>query len=123
MRRAVDEARAVGGQVVVLTFHPHPVAVLAPDEGAPAAAVAARSADAACATSASDVVVLQRFTPRFAALDPEAFIRDFLGAHLELLHVVVGHNVSFGRGARGHGGDAARARARATGSPSTRSVR
>jgi riboflavin kinase / FMN adenylyltransferase len=45
-----------------------------------------------------DVTVVQRFTPLFAALEPDAFIRAFLAAHLELLHVVVGYNVTFGRG-------------------------
>jgi hypothetical protein len=30
-------------------------------------------------------------------MDPEAFVRDFLLEHLELLHVVVGYNVNFGR--------------------------
>src|SRR5262249_20599986 len=31
----------------------------------------------------------------------ELFVREFLGQHLELLHVVVGYNVSFGRGRAG----------------------
>src|SRR5262249_58500073 len=44
---------------------------------------------------------VQRFTPRFAALEPEEFVRDYLGAQLEMLHVVVGGNVSFGRGRAG----------------------
>src|SRR3989442_1508095 len=44
-----------------------------------------------------DVTVVQRFTRAFAALDPEAFVRDFLLRHLELAHVVVGYNVNFGR--------------------------
>src|SRR5882724_1665332 len=35
--------------------------------------------------------------PALAALDPEAFVRDFLLRHLELAHVVVGYNVNFGR--------------------------
>ena len=41
--------------------------------------------------------MLQRFTLDFAKLNPEAFVRDFLLAHLDIAHVVVGYNVSFGR--------------------------
>ena len=50
-----------------------------------------------------DVAVLQRFTRGFAALEPEAFVRDFLCRHLELRHVVVGYNVNFGRNRAGSG--------------------
>jgi riboflavin kinase/FMN adenylyltransferase len=100
VRRAVDEARAVGGQVVTLTFHPHPVAVLAPDK-TPPLLQSLHDRLALLRDLGADVVVIQRFTPAFAALDPEAFVRDYLGAHLELLHVVVGHNVSFGRARAG----------------------
>lgn len=100
VRRALDEARAVDGQVVVLTFHPHPVAVLAPKK-APLLLQSLHDRLTLLRDLGVHVVVLQRFTPRFAALDPEAFIRDYLGAHLEMLHVVVGHNVSFGRARAG----------------------
>jgi riboflavin kinase/FMN adenylyltransferase len=100
VRRALDEARAVAGQVVVLTFHPHPIAVVAPDK-APPLLQSLRDRLTRLRELGVDVVVVQRFTPRFAALDPEAFVRDFLAVHLELLHVVVGYNVTFGRGRTG----------------------
>ena len=100
VQRAVSEARATGGQVVVLTFHPHPVAVLAP-ERSPPLLQSLRDRLALLRDLGADVTVVQRFTPRFAALEPEAFVRGFLGAHLELLHIVVGYNVSFGRGRAG----------------------
>jgi riboflavin kinase / FMN adenylyltransferase len=100
VQRAVSEARAAGGQVVVLTFHPHPVTVLAP-ERSPPLLQSLRDRLALLRDLGADVTVVQRFTPRFAALEPEAFVREFLGTHLELLHVVVGHNVSFGRGRAG----------------------
>ena len=100
VRRAAAEARALGGQVVVLTFHPHPVAVLAPDK-APPQLQSLHDRLARLRDLGVDTVVVQRFTPRFAALEPEEFVRDYLGAQLEMLHVVVGGNVSFGRGRAG----------------------
>jgi riboflavin kinase/FMN adenylyltransferase len=97
VRRALDEARGVGGQVVVLTFHPHPIAVVAPDK-APPLLQSLRDRLARLRDLGVDVTVVQRFTPAFAALEPDAFIGQYLSSHLELLHVVVGYNVTFGRG-------------------------
>jgi riboflavin kinase/FMN adenylyltransferase len=94
VRRAVAEARAVGGQVVVLTFHPHPVAVLAPDK-APPLLQSLHDRLARLRDLEVHVVVVGRCTPRFATLEPEAFVRDYLGRHLELVRAVVGYNVSF----------------------------
>ncbi len=96
VERAVREARAIGGQAVVLTFAPHPLAVIAP-ERAPARIQSLRDRLAVLRTLGIDVAVVQRFTRAFAARDPETFVRDFLRAHLDLRHVVVGYDLTFGR--------------------------
>ncbi|HEV7731712.1 MAG TPA: bifunctional riboflavin kinase/FAD synthetase [Candidatus Binatia bacterium] len=96
VQRAAAEARAVGGQVVVLTFHPHPTAVLVPHR-APARIQSLHGRLLTLRTLGVEVAVVQRFTRAFAGLEPEAFVRDLLMRRLELLHVVVGYNVSFGR--------------------------
>jgi riboflavin kinase / FMN adenylyltransferase len=96
LRRAVERARAIGGRAVALTFEPHPLAVLVP-ERAPPIIQPLHDRLVALRDLGIDVTVLQRFTRRFAALDPEAFVRDFLLRHLEVRHVVVGYSVNFGR--------------------------
>src|SRR5213079_2942199 len=96
VRRAVARARETAGVAVALTFEPHPVAVLAPAR-APLMLQTLHDRLASLAGLGIDVTVVQRFTHAFAALDPEAFVRDFLLRHLELAHVVVGYNVNFGR--------------------------
>ena len=96
IRAAVAEARRRGGHAVVLTFHPHPTAVLAPAR-APALVQSLRDRMALIRDLGADVLVVQRFTRAFAALEPEAFVRDFLLGGLEVAHVVVGYNVNFGR--------------------------
>jgi riboflavin kinase/FMN adenylyltransferase len=98
--RAVATAREIAGRVVALTFEPHPIAVLAP-ERAPALIQPMRERLRLLRDLGVDVLVLQRFTRAFAALEPEAFMTDFVLAHLEVAHVVVGHNVSFGRNRAG----------------------
>src|SRR5438093_11537530 len=96
VRRAVARAREAAGLAVALTFEPHPVAVLAPAH-APLMLQTLHDRLASLAGLGIDVTVVQRFTRAFAALDPEAFVRDFLLRHVELAHVVVGYNVNFGR--------------------------
>ncbi len=98
--RAVREARNVGGQAIALTFEPHPIAVLAP-ERAPPILQSLHDRLALLRDLGLGVTVLERFTRRFAALSPDAFVEDFLLRHLELLHVVVGYNVTFGRNRAG----------------------
>jgi len=96
IRRAVERADVVGGRAVALTFEPHPIAVLAPDRAPP---MIQPLHDRLASLRDLDIAttILQRFTLRFAALDPEVFVRDFLLRHVDVAHVVVGYNVNFGR--------------------------
>jgi riboflavin kinase/FMN adenylyltransferase len=94
--RAVARARTLDGHAVALTFEPHPLAVLVP-ERAPPMIQPLHDRLAALRGLGIETTVLQRFTREFAALEPESFVRDFLLRRLELLHVVVGYNVNFGR--------------------------
>src|SRR5689334_12299268 len=98
--KAVATARATGARAVALTFEPHPVAVLAPDR-APPTIQTLHDRLASLRDLGVDVTLLTRFTRDFASLDPEAFVRDFLLRHVDVAHVVVGDNVSFGRGRAG----------------------
>ena len=93
---AVRHAAEKGAQPAVLTFEPHPIAVLAPDK-APPIIQSLHDRLETIRGHGIATIVLQRFTREFAAMDPEAFVRDFLLRHIELAHVVVGYNVNFGR--------------------------
>ena len=93
---AVRHAAEKDAQPAVLTFEPHPIAVLAPDK-APPIIQSLHDRLETIRDHGIATVVLQRFTREFAAMDPEAFVRDFLLRHVELAHIVVGYNVNFGR--------------------------
>jgi len=101
VRRAVQEARAEGGQAVALTFHPHPIAVLKPEK-APPLIQPLHDRLAMLHALGVDIAVVQRFTRTFAAQAPDAFVRDLLLRHLDVRHVVVGWNVNFGRDRAGN---------------------
>ena len=100
VQTAVQRARARGAQAVALTFEPHPLAVLAP-ERAPPMLQKLHDRLASLRDLGVDATILQRFTPRFAGLEPEPFVREFILAHVTLAQVVVGYNVNFGRARAG----------------------
>src|SRR5262249_29772267 len=68
-------AKEIGGEAVVYTFAPHPVAVLKP-ERAPVMILSLAERLARLRELGVDGVVLRRFTRAFAALEPERFVRE-----------------------------------------------
>ncbi|MFI5395661.1 MAG: bifunctional riboflavin kinase/FAD synthetase [Candidatus Binatia bacterium] len=101
LRRLVKAARTAGGQAVVLTFHPHPVSVLAP-EYAPRLITDWRGRIERIAAFDVDAIIVQHFTPAFSEIAAEDFVRRFLVDGLGVRAVVVGHRVSFGHNRTGH---------------------
>jgi riboflavin kinase/FMN adenylyltransferase len=95
-----ERATRCGGTVVVLTFDPHPLRVLAPE-------VALRFLTdpedklELLAAAGVDVVVRLPFTPDFAAQSPEEFIVSILHEGLGASELYVGENFRFGRQRQG----------------------
>jgi riboflavin kinase/FMN adenylyltransferase len=85
---------------VALTFEPHPVSVLRPDK-APRLLMTLRDRLAALASCGLDAVVVQPFSPAFAQVEAEEFMRRFLVEILAVQKVVVGHDLNFGKGRKG----------------------
>lgn len=98
--RVAEAARAGGGEAVAITFDPHPIAVLRP-EAAPPEITALRDKIRLIEGVGIDVLVVQHFTPSFAARSAEEFVERFIVERLRATRVVVGHSVSFGHGRRG----------------------
>ena len=96
-RRLADSA---GGEVVALTFDPHPARLLAPGLAPPLILSLDRRAEL-LGEAGADVVVVEPFTHDFAAIAAEGFASDVLSRDLHPAHVVVGYDFSFGKGRRG----------------------
>ena len=96
-RRLADNT---GGEVVALTFDPHPARLLAPALAPPLIVSLDRRAEL-LGEAGVDVVVVEPFTRAFAAIEAEAFGAEVLGRDLRAAHVVVGYDFSFGKGRRG----------------------
>ncbi len=97
---ALTRARASGLEAVACTFDPHPLEVLQP-ERAPRPITSLDERLTLIGDSGIDAVVVLAFTREFAAIEPEAFVKDVLLERFRAREIVVGYNHRFGRGARG----------------------
>jgi riboflavin kinase / FMN adenylyltransferase len=96
----VTRAREHAAPAVVLTFEPHPLAVLAPARE-PARLTSDRQREALLAGLGVDLLWLVPFDRELAAWPAERFVRDLLAARLAPSAVAVGSRFAFGRGREG----------------------
>jgi riboflavin kinase/FMN adenylyltransferase len=90
----------ISGCDTVLTFEPHPLAVIRP-EAAPRLLTSLEAKAELIADLGVRELVVIPFDHAFAARGPESFIDDVLLGKLNAEHVAVGENFRFGRGAAG----------------------
>ncbi|EFT51485.1 riboflavin biosynthesis protein RibF [Cutibacterium acnes HL053PA2] len=97
----VQEAKRLDpdGYVVVVTFWPHPLTVVAPDQAPALLCSLERRIEWLKDAGASEVRVVN-FTTEIASWAPAAFVERVLGP-LQPRHVLVGQNFRFGRQAVG----------------------
>jgi riboflavin kinase/FMN adenylyltransferase len=100
LKHAVESARARDARVVVVTFHPHPTAVLAPGHVPPMLVTLDRRVRLLREHGADDVHVL-KFTRELSLQTPQEFIEQVLIAELAAEQIVVGNNFRFGHRAAG----------------------
>ncbi len=100
-RRVSQYARTEGCTSVVVTFDPHPLQVLNPAR-APLLITTSAQKRALIAENDLDLLVIIPFSPDFAALSADRFVREILVAGLGLRHLVIGHDYAFGRDREGN---------------------
>lgn len=99
--KVVERARERGLHAVVVTFDPHPLAVLRP-EAVPPRLTSPAQKERLLAQAGAEVLAVIRFTPEFAATPAEAFVREFLHRGLGLEEVYVGPDFAFGHRREGN---------------------
>jgi riboflavin kinase / FMN adenylyltransferase len=92
-------ARASGRTSILVTFDPHPLAVVNPS-AAPKLLTTAAEKRALILAQGIDRCVLMPFTPAVAELDAAAFVHR-LRADYAMRELVMGHDHGFGRGREG----------------------
>jgi riboflavin kinase/FMN adenylyltransferase len=93
--RVVSRARERGLVAMVVTFDPHPLAVLRPEAAPPPLTLPAQK-ERLLDQAGIEVELVVRFTAEFARTPAEAFARDFLCRRLALREIYVGAGSVFG---------------------------
>jgi riboflavin kinase/FMN adenylyltransferase len=100
IRQLTESAQACGGDSVLITFYPHPRLVVQPE--APLAELTTLEERIQLLRSYDiDHVVVVPFTPGFASLSAEAYIKDFLVAQFQPYKIIIGYDHKFGNNREG----------------------
>jgi riboflavin kinase / FMN adenylyltransferase len=97
----IEKARALQGTAVAMTFDPHPMRVLAPDNRPPLITLTEQKSEL-IAKAGIDVLICIPFTREFAAVSARAFVKDLLMDRIGMRAMVVGRDYSFGRNREGN---------------------
>ncbi len=96
----VARATELGVPSVVITFDPHPVAVLRP-ELAPPLLTTLQQKEKLLEEAGISVVLVLRFNPELAKIPARRFVRELLHEKLDLKEIYVGSSFMFGHGREG----------------------
>jgi riboflavin kinase/FMN adenylyltransferase len=94
-RSLIERARTHGDRVALVTFDPHPTAVLAPERMPPLLHAPVQRERVAAALDVSHLVLLP-FDRDMSRMAPDAFLRQFFSEGLRPAAVVVGADFRFG---------------------------
>lgn len=100
MRRVATEARQRGLPALLISFDPHPTAVVAPDRLPRLIQTRRQKMDCLEQTGLTDFLILE-FDEALAALSGERFFTDVLLPRLRFAALFVGQNFRFGRERQG----------------------
>lgn len=101
MRTVVERARFLGAMPTVITFDPHPRAVLHPESAPPLLQTFDQKIEALGVLGIEQTIVI-RFTQEFAHLGAEEFLHDVVHERLQVREVYLGRGFAFGRGREGN---------------------
>jgi riboflavin kinase/FMN adenylyltransferase len=101
IRRALEAAQREGGTAVVVSFDPHPVRVLRPEQAPRLLTSTAHKLQLIRDLGVQHQLVIH-FDLHFAATPPEEFIRALASAARPLREICVGFYWSFGKGRAGN---------------------
>ncbi|MBU9888856.1 MAG: riboflavin biosynthesis protein RibF [Candidatus Omnitrophica bacterium] len=103
LRYVVRQAKRRKAVAAALTFVEHPYSVLYPDRK-PMMLTGVEQKMLFLARAGMDICFLQKFTPKFAAITPQDFVRDVLVRKLRIREVCMGYDARFGHDRKGDAG-------------------
>lgn len=96
-RKMAEDARAIGGETVVVTFHPHPRLVIHPDSKyLKFINTQEKKYDLISRAGIGHLVIIP-FTREFSHLSSAEFVRRYLVEHIRVRKLIVGYDHHFGK--------------------------
>ena len=102
LEQVVKRAAELSAPPIVLTFDPHPAAILRPEMPVPVRLTTPEQKEKLLNELGIAVLLVVRFTPELARTPAEPFVRDFLATRLKLKGIYVGSGFRFGHGRQGN---------------------
>src|SRR5438067_2508998 len=101
MKTVVDRARAIGAVPTVITFEPHPRAVLHPESAPPLLQTLDQKIEAMGVLGIEQTIVIH-FDKAFSQIRAEDFLRDVVVERLQAKEVYLGRGFAFGHNREGN---------------------
>src|SRR5437879_5478977 len=101
MQTVVERARALNASPTVITFEPHPRAVLHPESAPPLLQTFDQKIEALGVLGIEQTIVIH-FDKAFAQIRAEDFLRDVIDDRLHAKEVYLGRGFAFGHNREGH---------------------
>ena len=100
-KKVKEEAGKIGGESVVVTFEPHPLKILSPEQCPPLLTPFKKKMMLIEKTGVEKVLCIQ-FTKAFSEISPSDFVKRTLLEKVGTKKIIVGYNYRFGRGKIGN---------------------
>lgn len=100
-QHVIKRAKELDGEAIVMTFQPHPLEVLRPENGGPPIITCYEQKIKLIESFGLDAVVTINFTKEFARVSAQEFVEHILCKKIGLKVLVVGWNYHFGRNREG----------------------
>lgn len=101
VRGVIQRARELNCPSVMVTFHPHPLAIVAPARLPPQILTLAQKEEI-LAEMGLDALLIIPFTPEFSRWPAEKFIHEFMVKALQVREIRIGVDFTFGAGREGN---------------------
>ena len=101
VRGVVERARELGRPSAVITFHPHPLTVVAPDR-VPKQILTLAQKEELLRAMGVDAMLVVPFSHEFSRWTADRFIEEFLVNALQVVEVRIGRDFCFGAGREGN---------------------
>ncbi len=100
-RHLKERGARLGLPTVVVTFEPHPLAVLAPEAAPPLITTFSQKAEL-IEQAGIDCLAVIPFNREFSQIPAETFVRSLLCGTFGMRHIIIGHDYAFGRDRMGN---------------------